>query len=420
MQKLMRESHVTLPNGLRLHFFVRPNFQQTVAMLSVDFGARDQDVLVHGEKIHFNAGLAHFLEHKIFAQPGYDAFTRLSELGANANAFTTQTRTSYFLSAIGDPAAAIQELLTFTQQPFFETAAVQREADIIKQEIDMYQDEPTTQLLRGLARNLYPGDALAADIAGTPTSVYAITPDELRLAHDLIYRPEQMDFVVVGDIDPEHIKALVEASPAGQRTAGESVTLVQRPLMPVVTEPAEIDLPVVRNKVGFGQRWFDTGAMPEGRTALEAAIAVSLALDLVFGEQSPRYMEWYDMGLIDDSFMAEFDWERGFAYLTILAETPEPDELRAVIVDELEHFAERFAALSADFELMRRDALGRQIAKLDQLEEVVTRFEGRTFADASLMDEIEILEGLTVERVLAIVKTATVSPIATVFARPIL
>ncbi|MBC6499764.1 insulinase family protein [Weissella confusa] len=63
------------------------------------FGARDQMFMKDGQLVKQPAGLAHFLEHKLFAQPGYDAFSRMSELGANANAFTTQTRTSYFMTA---------------------------------------------------------------------------------------------------------------------------------------------------------------------------------------------------------------------------------------------------------------------------------------------------------------------------------
>ena len=53
--------------------------------------------------------------------------------------------------------------------------------------------------------------------------------------------------------------------------------------------------------------------------ALRIAIAGSLAVDLVFGEFSPTYMMWYDSGMIDDTFSAEFDWEQGVAFLTIAA-----------------------------------------------------------------------------------------------------
>ena len=168
----------------------------------------------------------------------------------------------------------------------------------------------------------------------------------------------------------------------------------------------------------MGQRWYDGADMPTGRAALRIAIAGSLAVDLVFGEFSPTYMTWYDSGMIDDSFSAEFDWERGVAFLTIAAETPEADELIDAVADELENMADRFAALQADFELVKKDALGRLINKLNQLEEIVTRFEGSTFDFATLRDEINILQALTFTDVLEILRNAQVSALTTVIATP--
>ena len=159
------ERHETLPNGARLHILPRPDFHQFVGMVTVDFGARDQMFMQDGQLVKQPAGLAHFLEHKLFAQPGYDAFSRMSELGANANAFTTQTRTSYFMTAPANEYAAFSELLHFTQEPYFEESSVVRERDIISQEVDMYQDDTNARLYRLILGQLFPGDPMADDIA---------------------------------------------------------------------------------------------------------------------------------------------------------------------------------------------------------------------------------------------------------------
>ena len=129
---LPAERHLTLSNGLRVHLLPRPDFHQVVAMVTVDYGARDRLFMDQGKLVSQPAGVAHFVEHRLFAQPEYDAFSRLSELGANANAFTTQTRTSYYLSTTVGNQAALQELLTFTQEPYFDLATVQREQEIIR------------------------------------------------------------------------------------------------------------------------------------------------------------------------------------------------------------------------------------------------------------------------------------------------
>ena len=413
------EYHGTLTNGVRIHLLPRPEFHQMVAMLTVDFGARDQVFEFNGEKVTQPAGLAHFLEHKLFAQPDYDAFSRLSELGANANAFTTQTRTSYFLTAPANEYEALQELLTFTQEPYFETASVLREQEIISQEIDMYQDDTSARLYRLMLGELFPNDPLADDIAGTQESVHQITPADLKLAFDAFYRPDNTDIVIAGAFDVAQVKALIAASPAGQRQNNAIVRVVKQPLKPVSTAQLDIEMDIVRTRVAVGQRWFDGANMPTGKKALEIAIAASLAVDLVFGEFSPEYMLWYDSGIIDDSFSAEFDWERGAAFLTIAAETPEPETVIDVVTEALNTLPARFVALQTDFELVKKDALGRLINKLNQLEEIVTRFEGATFDFATLADEIAILQSLTYEDVLQILKNAQVSDVTTVTVRPI-
>jgi len=412
------EYHATLANGVRIHLLPRPDFHQMVAMLTVDFGARDQVFEFNGERVKQPAGLAHFLEHKLFAQPGYDAFSRLSELGANANAFTTQTRTSYFMTSPANEYQALQELLTFTQEPYFESDAVLREQDIISQEIDMYQDDTSAQLYRLMLGELFPNDPLADDIAGTQASVHQITPADLQLAFDAFYRPDNTDVVIAGSFDMAKVKALIDASPVGQRHSDAQVQVIKQPLAPVSTAELDIEMDIVRTRVALGQRWFDATDMPTGKLALQTAIAASLAVDLVFGEFSPEYMMWYDSGIIDDSFSAEFDWERGAAFLTIAAETPEPEELIDLITVELNTLPARFETLRADFELAKKDALGRLINKLNQLEEIVTRFEGVTFDFATLADEIMILQALTYEDVVKILKNAQVSDVTTVTVRP--
>ena len=109
------EHHITLDNGLHVHLLPRPEFHQIVGVVGVDYGARDSSFMQNDKKVTQPAGIAHFVEHRLFAQPDHDAFARLSDLGAMANAFTTQTRTSYYVATAVDNWAPLQELFTFTQ-----------------------------------------------------------------------------------------------------------------------------------------------------------------------------------------------------------------------------------------------------------------------------------------------------------------
>ena len=415
---LPAERHLTLSNGLRVHLLPRPDFHQVVAMVTVDYGARDRLFMDKGKLVSQPAGVAHFVEHRLFAQPDYDAFSRLSELGANANAFTTQTRTSYYLSTTVGNQAALQELLTFTQEPYFDLATVQREQEIITQEIDMYEDDINSKLYRLILARLYPDDPLGQDIAGTVESVHQITTEQLQLAFSSFYQPDNMDVVVTGAFDEAKLLSLIENSPAGQRVGAKSVTKLVPELKPVITTPLEVPLNVVRNKVVLGQRWELDFAKLSRRDILRVTIIGSLAIDLVFGEFSPTYMTWYNDGLIDDNFSADFDAERHFAYLTIAAETAEPERVIAAVSQVLNDLTAQVSQLKTSFKLVKNDALSRLINKLNQLEETAIRFEGQTFDEATLQDEIAILQALTVNDMITVLTQTAVSPVASIIARP--
>ncbi len=411
------EHHITLDNGLHVHLLPRPEFHQIVGVVGVDYGARDSSFMQNDKKVTQPAGIAHFVEHRLFAQPDHDAFARLSDLGAMANAFTTQTRTSYYVATAVDNWAPLQELLTFTQEPYFDLPSVQREQEIITQEIDMYEDDINSRVYRMILARLYPGDPLGLDIAGTAESVHQITPEQLNFAFAAFYQPQNMDVVVTGAFDEQKMLAFIKQSPAGQRKSEQLVTKITPTLQPINTDTLELELPVARNKVVLGQRWeldFDT---MNRRDILKTAIVGSLAIDLVFGDFSPVYMTWYNDGLIDDNFSAEFDTERQFAYITVVADTAEPTEVVDQVSYILANLVDEVTKLQAYFELVKNGMLSRLINKLNELEEIAIRFEGQTFDDATLQVEIATLQALTFTDMLAVLKTIPASDIASIIIR---
>ena len=227
-----------------------------------------------------------------------------------------------------------------------------------------------------------------------------------------------MDVVVTGAFDETKLLSLIENSPAGQRVGAKSVTKLVPELKPVITTPLEVPLNVVRNKVVLGQRWELDFAKLSRRDILRVTIIGSLAIDLVFGEFSPTYMTWYNDGLIDDNFSADFDAERYFAYLTIAAETAEPERVIAAVSQVLNDLTAQVVQLKTSFKLVKNDALSRLINKLNQLEETAIRFEGQTFDEATLQDEIAILQALTVNDMIMVLTQTAVSPVASIIARP--
>lgn len=422
-QQIPKGQHYTLGNGLRVHLIEQPEFHQIVSLLTVDYGARDLYLNQIDENFNVKKsklGIAHFLEHQLFKQPGYDAMVKINQAGDTVNAYTSPTRTSYFTVSLAEQYQSLEELLTFTQEPYFDKIAVTREANIISQEIDMYQDDPASQLYQAILGQLYPNDPLSFDIAGTVESVHAITPLDLEAAYAAAYRPDQMDLVVVGAFDPLTVQTLIENSPAGQRPSAKKITKPAEKLLANVTQVKNdtlyLDADIHRNRIAVGQRIILPQAT--GRAGLKNGVALDLALDLVFSENSPNYRTWYDMGLIDDNFSVELTWERNLSYLVLLGETPEPDELISVLKQELQSLPERLADLSTEFEQIKRGAIGRLINKFNSLEEWATQFEGTTFDSAFLPDELGMLQSLTFEEMQTITQQTKTSEIASVIIQP--
>ncbi|MFN1208809.1 insulinase family protein, partial [Enterococcus lactis] len=85
----------------------------------------------------YPAGIAHFLENKMFDKKDHDAMDVFSKYGAGSNAFTSFNKTSYLFSTTDNVHENLTELLDFVQEPYFSDAKVEKEKGIIGQEISM-------------------------------------------------------------------------------------------------------------------------------------------------------------------------------------------------------------------------------------------------------------------------------------------
>lgn len=93
-QSIYREQ---LSNGLKVQLLPMEGYHKTYAILTADFGSIDNHFIPYHQKeaITVPDGVAHFLEHKMFEKKDHDAFDLFGKLGADSNAFTSFTQTSY-------------------------------------------------------------------------------------------------------------------------------------------------------------------------------------------------------------------------------------------------------------------------------------------------------------------------------------
>lgn len=394
-----------LANGLTINLLPKKGFHKTYAVMTTDFGAIDLNFKPRNQSkmVTMPAGIAHFLEHKLFEKAEYDAFALFGKYGASANAYTGFTRTSYLFSTTRHLHENLDVLLDFVQEPYFSATSVAKEQGIIGQEIQMYADEPGWQIYTGLLSAMYPKQGLSQDIAGTVTSISDITAEMLYATYETFYHPSNMNLFIVGNFDVTEVMSWIENNqknkeflPVSNIVRGENV------IENDVIDETTLTLNVQRPKVAIGLRGYDE--LPSGIAGLKYSLAVSLAFDLLFGDTGNYYQNLYNNGVIDDSFSYDFEAQRGFHFVTISGETQQADRFKFEIKDILMNAVDELLAVADHFELMKKEALGSNLGMLNSLEGIANQYDGDLFDGANLLDEVGLLESLTFDDVLVAFK----------------
>ena len=201
-----------LSNGLTVALLPKKEFKEVYGSVTVQFGSIDTLVTeVYGDVKKYPAGIAHFLEHKLFErEDSSDLMSAFTSLGADSNAFTSFTKTSYLFSATDHLLENVDLLDELVTSVHFTEDSILREQDIIQQEREMYQDDPDSCLFFSTLANLYPGTPLATDIVGSKESISQINLTNLQENFTKFYKPVNMSLFLVGNFDVEQVQDYFE------------------------------------------------------------------------------------------------------------------------------------------------------------------------------------------------------------------
>lgn len=203
----------TLDNGMEIYIIPKNNCNNIYATFSTKYGSnQDEFVPINSKKMKkFPLGIAHFLEHKMFEQiDGTDPFEFYSERGADANANTSNYKTTYLFSGPEFFKENINYLIDYVQSPYFTEQNVEKEKGIIIQEIKMYQDDPYTVLYEQAIYNSFIKHPIKIPVIGTIESIKKITKDDLYECYNTFYNPSNMFVVVTGNVDPLEVIEIIK------------------------------------------------------------------------------------------------------------------------------------------------------------------------------------------------------------------
>ena len=353
-----------LPNGLTVAVVPRSGFTKKLAYFVTDYGAIHTDFTMDGQTYQAPAGVAHYLEHKLFDMPGRDITAEFAALGAVPNAFTSYDLTAYYFSCTEHFSESLQLLLEFVSTPYFTPESVEKEQGIIGQEIDMNADNPDTRSFELLMEAMYENHPIVQPILGTRESIARITPEVLNRCHRAFYRPGNMLLCVVGDVDLREVTALAarvlpdnaEPSVTDSRCWPEEMACKTH----FVSANMEVAMPMF-------QLGFKAEPRERGEDAIREEIIGDLAAEALFGESSELYLKLYEEGIIDSSFGGGFETIEGMALLTASGDSDDPEALRDAILAQAQRLAEQ-GVPEEDFLRMKRSALGRRIRGLDSFD----------------------------------------------------
>lgn len=202
----MEYQFYTLENGIRL---VHSYNSREVAHcgIIINTGSRD-------EKEEEN-GIAHFIEHVIFKgtkrRKAFHVLSRLENVGADLNAFTTKEETAIYASFLNEYYERTLELIAdITFNSTFPEKEIQKEKDVVLDEINSYKDSPSELIFDDFEELIYDGHPIARNILGTPERVKSFNRENILNFIQNNYHTNQMVISSAGNIKFSKLVKLAE------------------------------------------------------------------------------------------------------------------------------------------------------------------------------------------------------------------
>ena len=225
-----------LPNGFRYVLAPMKNTEAVTVMILVGTGLMYEDKK--------DNGLAHFLEHMCFKgtskRPSSAAISEeFDSLGARNNAFTGAYSTGYWGKGHKKDSLQILDLVAdIYLDPVFPATEIEKEKGVIIQELNMYEDSPTSKVSQVLDNLMYGDQAAGRDIGGTKESVSSFTREDLVRYRETHYTPDNSVVVVAGGFDA--VKITAEIKKKFGKVAKKKKPALQKTVVKAVKPKAKI------------------------------------------------------------------------------------------------------------------------------------------------------------------------------------
>ncbi|MGB3543126.1 M16 family metallopeptidase [Rubrivirga sp.] len=215
-QLIPETGRTVLPSGVRVLTETIPSVRSVAVGAFVDAGSRDER--------EDQAGITHFIEHMVFKgtrrRRGYLINQRMESVGGYLNAFTSKEQTCFYARGLTEHLGrALETVLDLVTQPTLPARELEKEKDVVIEEIKMYEDAPEDHVFDFYEQALYPEHPLGKPVIGTQDSVRSFTREALVEYIGRHYVPDRLVVSVAGNVRHEdvvrHVERLLEGFDRG-------------------------------------------------------------------------------------------------------------------------------------------------------------------------------------------------------------
>lgn len=384
------------PSGLDIFIFPK-KMTSAYAFFGTRFGSIDNTFKTEkeGDFVTVPDGIAHFLEHKLFSnEDGSDSFERFSEYGADANAYTSFNRTTYYFGCTENFDKSLTELLTFVTHPYFTEESIAKEIGIIEEEIRMYDDNPHDRCYYGMLEGLYEKHSVRRNICGSAESIKKITPSLLYDCYRVFYSLSNMVLAVCGDIEPERIiniadKVLPKGEPRTEIIrSNENVYEKKKANKPLIEQKMNVSKPLFF----IGIKDTDIPDTPEG--IIKKDVLMMILNDMLFSECTDFYNELLDSELIYPNLRYGYTICDSFAYNSVSGSADEPKAVLEKLISYIDTLKEK-GLNEEDFIRAKRVMYAEFVKLFDSTEGIANQLFSYASDGADIFMNHELISSLT-------------------------
>ncbi|WP_100403031.1 M16 family metallopeptidase [Bacillus sp. FJAT-42315] len=213
----------TCNNGVRIVLEEIPTVRSAAIGIWIATGSRDETPE--------NNGISHFLEHMFFKGTETKSAKEIAEsfdsIGGQVNAFTSKEYTCYYAKVLDNHASyALSTLADMFFHSAFDQEEMDKEKNVVAEEIKMYEDTPDDIVHDLLSRAVYENHSLGYPILGTEETLSTFTRDTLKqYMHDM-YTPDRVVISIAGNVSEELVKQAEElfgSYEGGSRPTNETI-----------------------------------------------------------------------------------------------------------------------------------------------------------------------------------------------------